>query len=318
MRKITLYSMIVFIFLFINKMNAQNDFRSADSRIVLSIALPEQAEPIPTEAQTFIVNKLKQGAAQNGLAAEEGFSRFVITAVITPMTRDIVVGPPRQIAQTLDVTLYIADAFDQKIFATTSISAKGMGIDENKSYMDAVRHVNTNTKQFKEFAEAGKARIIAYYEAQCDNIIKKAQSLANQKKYEEALFELTAIPDVCKCHDRALQATSEIYQQYIDYLCDVNLAQARTAWAAEQNAVGAEKAGKYLANIYPDAKCYNEAMSLYREIKGKVLDDWKFVMKMYEDGADLEKERIKAWREVGVAYGKHQQPVSNYVNWLLR
>ena len=71
-------------------------------------------------------------------------------------------------------------------------------------------------------------------------------------------------------------------------------------------------------NIYPDAKCYKEGMDLYREIKDKVLDDWKFVMKIYQDGVDIEKERIKAWRDVGVAYGNHQQPISNYVNWLLR
>lgn len=207
---------------------------------------------------------------------------------------------------------------DQKIFATASLNAKGVGTNETKAYIDAVKHINANSKQFKELAETGKAKIIAYYEAQCDNIIKKAQSLAKQKNYEAALYELTVIPDVCSCYDRALEATAEIYQQYIDYLCDVNLAKARTAWAAEQNADGAKKAGDYLANIYPDAKCYKEGMDLYREIKGKVLDDWKFEMKIYQDGVDLERERIRAWRDVGVAYGNHQQPISNYVNWLLR
>lgn len=318
MRKITLYSMIVFIFLFVNKMNAQNDFRSAESLLALSIAMPEQANPLPVGAETYIINKLKQGAAQNGMAAQEGFSRFFITAIITPLTRDIVAGPPQQIAQTLEVTLYIADGFDQKIFASTSVTARGVGTNETKAYIDAVKHLNTNSKQFKDFAEAGKAKIIAYYEAQCDNIIKKAQSLARQKSYDAALYELTSIPEMCSCYDKALEATSTIYQQYVDYLCDVNLAQARMAWAADQNSEGAYNAGEYLAYIYPDAKCYKEAMDLYREIKAKVLDDWKFEMKIYQDGVDIEKERIRAWRDVGVAYGSHQQPISNYVNWLLR
>ena len=47
-------------------------------------------------------------------------------------------------------------------------------------------------------------------------------------------------------------------------------------------------------------------MALYKEIKGKVLDDWKFEMKKYQDGVDLEKQRIEAARAVGVAYGTHQ------------
>lgn len=319
MKKITLYSMLALLFfLIVNKTNAQNDFKEEVSRIALSVVLPEQTEPLPIGAETYLVNKLKQAAAQNGLAAEEGYSRFFITAVITPTSRDIVAGPPQQIAQNFDITLYIANGFDQQLFATTTVNARGVGTNETKSYIDAMKHINTNSKQFKEFAETGKAKIIAYYETQCDNIIKKSQSLAKQKNYEAALYELTAIPDVCKCYGRALEATAEIFQQYIDYLCDVNLAKARMVWAAEQNAEGAKKAGEYLAYIYPDAKCYKEGMDLYREIKGKVLDDWKFVMRIYEDGVNLEKERIRAWRDVGVAYGNHQQPISNYVNWLLR
>lgn len=318
MKKNIFIIIAVMALLGVGRLSAQNDFKDGESRIALSIALPEQANHLPSGAETYLVNKLKQAAAQNGLAAEEGYSRFFITAVITPLTRDIVAGPPQQIAQNLEITLYIADGIDQKIFATTSLNAKGVGANETKAYIDAVKHINANSKQFKELAETGKAKIIAYYEAQCDNIIKKAQSLAKQKNYEAALCELTAIPDVCNCYDRALEATAEIYQQYIDYLCDVNLAKARTVWAAEQNSSGAQKAGEYLSNIYPDAKCYKEGMDLYREIKDKVLDDWKFVMKIYQDGVDIEKERIKAWRDVGVAYGNHQQPISNYVNWLLR
>ena len=56
----------------------------------------------------------------------------------------------------------------------------------------------------------------------------------------------------------------------------------------------------------PDASCYGDAMALYKEIKGKVLDDWKFEMKKYQDGVDLEKARINAMRDIGVAYGSHQ------------
>ena len=69
-------------------------------------------------------------------------------------------------------------------------------------------------------------------------------------------------------------------------------------------------------NIYPDAKCYKEAQQLYDEIKSKVLDDWKFEMKIYQDGVDLESQRINAIRDIGVAYGEGQQPTSTYIGWI--
>ena len=37
-----------------------------------------------------------------------------------------------------------------------------------------------------------------------------------------------------------------------------------------------------------------------------MLDDWKFEMKKYQDGVDIEKQRVDAMRQIGVAYGNHQ------------
>ena len=102
----------------------------------------------------------------------------------------------------------------------------------------------------------------------------------------------------------------------LDYECAQNLAAARQAWAAEQNSKGAYAAGEYLANILPDAGCYDEAMELYREIKGKVLDDWKFEMRKYDDSIDLERRRIDAARQVGVAYGNHQPAQTTTIEFL--
>ncbi|MDE6439912.1 MAG: hypothetical protein K2K51_02710, partial [Bacteroidales bacterium] len=278
--------------------------------IVLSVLL-DDAEEIPTDAARYLSNKLAQTITANGVGAFEGFSRFFITARLGLATRDIVPGPPAQIAENMEITLYIADYFDQKIFATTTINAKGVGTNESKAFINAVKNLNPHAEPVAAFVRKGKDKIIDYYRAQCDNIIKQAQSLAVQKKYDEALYLLTSIPDAAgDCYDKALDATAAIFQQYTDYLCEVNLALAKAAWAAEQNSTGAQKAGVYMSLIYPDAACYGDAQALYTEIKGKVLDDWKFEMKKWQDGVNLESQRIEAARAIGVAYGRGQQPTS--------
>ncbi|MDR2972827.1 MAG: hypothetical protein LBU83_13030 [Bacteroidales bacterium] len=318
MKKKTLSFAIIFALIML-PVWLQAQTKNDPGSIVLTVLVPEGIDGFPDAAKIVLSNKLTQIAVANGVSAFEGYGRFFITAVPSIVTRDIVPGPPQQIAQNMDITFYIADYFDQKIFASTSISCKGVGTNENKAYIDAIKNVSPNSPKLNELVEKGKQKIIEYYESQCDNIIKKAKSLAGQKGFEEAIYLLTSIPEaVPDCFTKALAETQIIYQKYIDYLCEVNFAKARSAWAAEQNSDGAHKAGEFLSYIYPDAGCYGEANKLYLEIKSKVLDDWKFVMKIYQDGVDLESQRISAWRDVGIAFGENQQPETNHINWIVR
>lgn len=293
------------------------DFNDKNSQIHLSIMIPDQeGETIQTGAKSYLTNKLKQIAVKNGIAANEDFSRFFITTVITPLTKDILPGPPAQVVENLEMTFYIADYYDQKVYSSTSMEVKAIGTNDTKAYINGIKNINVNNKQLADFMDEGKSKIIAYYNARCSQIMQIAQSKADKKEYEAAIFDLMSVPEVCDCYNEVLALSQKIYQQYIDHLCQVNLAQARVAWAAEQNSEGAKAAGQYLSQILPDASCYGDAMALYTEIKSKVLDDWKFEMKIYQDQVDLEKQRIDAMRQVGIAYGNHQQPVTTVFPWL--
>jgi hypothetical protein len=46
--------------------------------------------------------------------------------------------------------------------------------------------------------------------------------------------------------------------------------------------------------------------------------DWNFMVKVFENQVELEKLRIKAFRDVGVAWGENQQPTYNQVMWVFR
>lgn len=274
---------------------------------------------VPEGTNTFIENKLQQIISQNGLGSADYYGRFVITASFMPVTKDIVPGPPKQFAEDLDVTFYIVDNIDQKIFSSTTVSARAVDRSEEKVLNKAIRSINVKSPQMTSFVNEGREKIVNYYISQADRIIATAQSLARQRNYEAAFYELSAIPQACGAtYDKAMAAGNVIYQEYVDYMCDVNLAQARSAWMAEQNSYGAYAAGEYLSQILPDAKCYGSAEALYKEIKAKVLDDWKFEMKKYNDQVSLEQARIDAWRQVGVAYGKNQKSDTYNVTWLVR
>lgn len=281
-------------------------FATETQFLPISVYAADNSENFPEGAKAMIENKLTQLLTRNGIAGLDYMGQFVLTVTTTPLDKDIIAGPPMKISEKMEMNLYIVDAYAKTIFSSTSFTVRGLGETENKCYLNAISRMPLQTPQIAQFIQEGKEKIIGYYDHEGEALIKKAQHLAKQKKYDEALFWVALIPQQSKHYDAALAAGQAIYQQYINNECNVNLAAARQAWAAHQNANGAEAAGEFLAKILPDAACYGDAMALYKEIKGKVLDDWKFEMKQYQDGVDLEKQRIEAARAVGVAYGTHQ------------
>ena len=272
----------------------------------ISVYAGDDTESFPTGAKAMIENKLTQMLTRNGIAGMDYLGQFILTVTTTPLDKDVIPGPPMKVREKMEMNLYIVDMYAKTIFSSTSFNVNGLGENENKCYLNAISHMPLQSPALSKFIDEGKQKIIEYYDHEADNIIKKAQFLCKQKQYDEAMSLITLIPQQSKRYEDALNAGLEIYQAYLDNACNVNLASARSAWAAQQNAMGAAAAGEYLQNILPDAGCYDEAMALYKEIKAKVLDDWKFEMKKYQDGVDIEKQRIDAMRQIGVAYGTHQ------------
>ncbi|MFZ4797701.1 MAG: hypothetical protein ACOYMA_09420 [Bacteroidia bacterium] len=302
---------IISICVFSNFLMAQNEIGKTEDlgRISLTPVIAEEATNIPEAAKQIIHSKLQQIATQNGISGSGMMPRFVITLKINILTKDIIPGPPMMISQNLEVVFFIADYIEQKVFSTVSLNLKGVGTNETKAIIEAIKNVNPRSSELKQFVETGKSKIIAYYNTKCDFIILNIQSLAGQKKYEEAIFNLTSVPDVCKeCYAKSMGAVEGLYQEYTNYLCDQNLAKAKSVWAANMNVNGAQESGNYLSQIYPNAKCYNEAQELTKEIKERTKELWKFEMKKYDDKLSLQQQRINAFKEIGVAYAHNQTP----------
>ena len=295
-----------FIFSIVAALMSASMLAAETQYLPISVYAADDSESFPQGAKAMIENKLTQLLTRNGIAGLDYTGQFLLTVTTTPLDKDIIPGPPAKIAEKMEMNLYIIDAYAKTIFSSTSMTVKGLGETENKCYLNAISRMPLQTPAIAKFVDEGKNKIIEYYDHEGEALIKKAQFLASQKNYEEAIYWVSLIPQQSKHYDAALKAGIDIYHMYIDNDCTINLAKARQEWAAQQNSIGAAAAGEYLANILPDAKCYGEAMELYKEIKGKVLDDWKFEMKKYQDGVNLQSQQIDAMRQIGVAYGNHQ------------
>ncbi len=245
---------------------AQNSVGKSDDmgRISITAFVEENMNGMPQGAREFLTNKLNQITTLNGLGGGSANPRFVITAQLVTLTKDILPGPPPMIAMNLQATFYIVDYQERIVFNTTSIMLKGVGTNETKAYIQAVKEIKPSSMEMKQFVELAKVKLLEYYNSHCDILLKKAETMASQKRYEEALFQLTTVPEVClDCYNTAMDKSTEVYKLYVDNKCSEDLTKANAAWATFDES----SALFYLADIFPDSKCYAEAQTLVREIK---------------------------------------------------
>lgn len=303
-------------------------------RMTIQAYVPE-TEGLPQEATKLLQTKLSQIITSNGIADNEYCERFVLTAKVNILSKDIVSGPPQRIAQKMEISLILGDIKEDKVYSTYTISTVGVGTNIDKAFIAAFKNIRPNNAQITDFMREGKEKIYAYYEANCPLMITEAKALAGQQQYEEALWLLSSIPDVCKdCFEESCSLSSTIYVKMINAYGATLLKQAQTAWAKQPNKQGAEKAMQYISQINSAATCMPQVNELTEQITQKLISDekreWEFKLEQfrarqkreaeerayaqqrYAERQETNRAYISACRDVAVAYYKSRPRTVNY------
>ena len=243
---------------------------------------------IPTEAMDQLEDKMHQIITTAGISDNAINRRFALTATVSVVKKDIISGSPARVSQTLDITFYVKDVIDRKEYGHATLSAVGVGLNENKAFIMAFSNLKPGNPKLQKMIEDSKELIVAYYRTNIDNIIADAYILVQQGQFDKALYQIAQVPDVCTdCTAKCRKATIDIYQKKIDSAGEKLLQSAKAAWTAEPNANGATKAARYLAKIDLLAACQPQVDELMAEMKEKVKDDerkaWEFELHQYAD-----------------------------------
>lgn len=304
--------------LFIISINAQQNLDDF-GKIILK---PFVSNDLNNEAKNILENKLKQITLKAGIVSTNYNSQFIITGSVNVVSKDIISGPPQMIANNLNLVLYIGDAINKNQYSTISISLKGVGTNETKAMIDALNNINTNNQEIKNFIDNGKNKILTYYSTQCNNIINEANTLAKIQKFDEALYKLSLIPNLNDdCFNNTLKAKEIIFQQLIDYKGKTLLNDAKLKWNSTQNLNGANEVSLILGSINPLSSSYKESTLLIEIISKKVNEiekkEWDFKLKQYTDNVEIEKMKIKSYKEISLEYIKNQPQTIIYsdLNW---
>jgi hypothetical protein len=257
------YLFSIFTVVLALNLSAQNSQGKADDagRIAICPVIGNIPD-MPKAAEKILLTKMAQITTKNGMGSYG--NRFIMYPKVHIMSQDITPTAPTMHAYNLSVTMYIADNVTQTIFASANIELQGVGKNPTKAYIGALKGLNYNRHEVKNFVEEGKSRIIEYYNSQCDFILKDAETAAERKEFDKAIYSLISIPDVCKeCYMKAQDVSITIYKQKMENECMENIAQAKGAKAQNDW----DLAASYLVSILPDLSCYLEADSLLKEIE---------------------------------------------------
>lgn len=264
----------------------------------------------------YLTNRLRVLTAKaNGIGELEN-SQFALVFGYDVIDKQIVSGTPTKIIYSISVSMHIVDLKAQRIYATYSNEMKGIGDNETRALINTFQKINVSNIEIRNFVQQGKQKIIDYYDNNYQRIIKEAQALATMKNFDAAIYNLMMVPVCCNGYEAINKELMKVYQQFVNQHCNENLAQARAAWIAAPNSEGAATASVYLSEIYPDATCYGDAMELASEIKKKMGEELKFMMRQWADNISLERQRINAMRDISIAYANsHPKTEVTNVFW---
>ena len=289
---------------------------SQDCNIALQpIIVPSADGSYYPQVESYLINRLQNiviGAGENSSLSN---GQFAICLSYNVMDKQIIGGSPLKVVYNINASLFIVDLKGKNIYSSFNMDLKGVGDNETKALINSFKGLNGANENLKRFLLDGKKKIIAYYDNNFAEIINKAKADAEMKNFDAAIYSLLSIPECSKGYSTALEMLPMVYRQFVNQHCNENLAQARAAWYSSPNSDGASIAGVYLSEIYPDASCYSDAMSLFKEIRKQMGEEWKFVMKQYNDAIALERQQMNMMREIALAYAQNQPKETINIFW---
>jgi len=213
---------------------------------------------IEGSAKSNLIKKLDKILLKESLGSSAN-DRFGLVAVPSINTFEKTSGTPPKYYFDMDINIYAVDYLEKRQFGFFSYEGlKGINANKQRSVIAALREFRPSA-EFSAFLDETKNKIIQYYDTNCDFILKESETLAKNDQFDEALFNLSSIPNVSSnCFDKGQELLAKIYQLKLERECQSTVSKAKTLIAAESW----KEAAGVLQGVLPGISCYEEASKL--------------------------------------------------------
>lgn len=207
----------------------------------------------------------------------------------------------------MDITANVIQGTTNDVFNTYTWSISGSGFTRTEAAKNAIKSLNSNSKEFKEFVAETKQKVNDYYVKNKAALIARANTLASTQKFDAALALLFGYPPNVDGYADVEKAMVSIYKKYQTQHCAQMLQQAKAAAAEQHYSIALD----IIAGIDASSSCASDANKLISQIQANVSDDKEYERKLEEKAIDayteLKKEEYRSMAAIVAAYYESQK-----------
>lgn len=279
--------------------------KAQTDNVSISVAMPNFCV-LDNNTKSILKNKLLQLLSAKGVAGTE-CGAVIIVPEVNIINSNSISGGMRQISSVeLGVTVTVRNMITNTVFNTIQIVSKGEGYSDNEAKRSAINKIDVLNTDYSKFVEATKLKIADYYRNNTATLITKANTLASQQLFDEALALLSAYPESLSGYAKVSDAVTSIFKECQTQYCSQILLSAQAAYSEHDYAEAAE----LVSMIDAQSSCAAQAKALLNSIKKGMDEQYNDIIAMGKEkirsDERIKSAQIKAIKDIATAYFKRQ------------
>jgi len=255
---------VFFVMTNIFGVNAQNEDQDD---LNISVVVPLQMEGLTTSQVSKIESKMLKMVSNYGVTGEGYTDKFIIYPKYEVYDHKVVEGLQNVHVIDVELTLIVKEVKTGKVYSVFTQEVTGDGYSKREAVNQSIAQIQTSGEPIKNFLALAKRKILNYYRANCNRLYNEADTMIQQKRYNEAIALLYPVPKEVggECYKKIQRKLDEAYNGYLNTTCEKNLVRAKAEISKNNN----ESALEILGSIEAESNCHSSAKQLKAQIKVK-------------------------------------------------
>ena len=276
----------------------------AQGQVEIAVVIPAQQTYISENTAHVFRSKLLGAMTASGVASAEYSSIVVYPEISFTREQRVEGGICNIFVAEMQINMVCEHLVTGTVFNSCTLTVSAEGTSTDKAIMNGLSKLSNRDQRIEQFLSLSRQKIEDYYCKNTQTLVARARNLATLKKYDEAIALLYAYPASVAGYDMVSKAIADIYTLYQRDECGQLVQQARAAYSMGSYADAAD----YLSQVEASSPCAGEARTLANQIKQSRDAEATRILaaqeKAMKTAAEVEKQRVKAVRDVAVAYYK--------------